>query len=305
MKTIELDMTLNQRQEYPSPGQCIYCGDASAVLTDEHITPYAIGGNGVIFRKASCKPCARTINDGFEQYVLRTLWGPFRRRIHAPSRKKPKAETRTLVFKLMDDFGDEGAERVTLEVPIEKVPLHVPLWTLPLPGIMTGEQPSSEIKGRAWTRLRSKEGDTYIAEVKAMTSHPGPIGLHVADVDAAKLLRFLIKTAHAHAIAELGLDAFTPFAPDLILGRSDHYCHFVGCSGEVSEPLQTDKVIELGHGSYRGIETSLVIVRMRVFGFYGTPEYYVVVGERPSTPEEAAGARAAPEGSWGSLRSQA
>lgn len=301
MKRIELDLEKKERHEYPSLGRCIYCGDADCELTDEHISPYAIGGDGLIFRKASCIPCASLINKEFEQYVLGSLWGPFRRRIDAPSRSrgKRKSETRTLTFGLLDDELKESADPVKMEVPIEKVPLHLPLWSLPPPGIVTGEAPSTEIKGRAWTRFRGPEGDKLLAEVKAQTSHPGPVVLRVSSVDPTKLLRFLAKTAHAYAVAELGYDGFNHFTPEIILGRSSHYCHYVGCTGVVSHPMQDSKVIDLAYGAYPGAERSLVVIRVQVFGIYGTPEYLVAVGERAATPEEMEDAKITPEGSWG------
>ncbi len=307
MKTTSLDMLLNERQEYPSPGRCIYCGDTERELTDEHITPYAIGGDGVIFRKASCKPCAKTINDEFEQHVLRSMWGPFRRRIEAPSRsrskrKKAEPETRTITFRLLDDDLNEAADPVKMEVPIEKVPLNLPLWLLPPPGIVKGEPPSPEIKGHAWTRFRAPEGDALIAQVQAQTSHPGPIALRASEVNQVKLFRFLAKTAHAYAVAELGYDGFTHFATDIILGRSQNYCHLVGCMSDATEPMQNANVIELGYGAYPGAERSLVVIKVQVFGMYGTPIYLVAVGDRPATAQEVQDAKATPEGSWGHPR---
>jgi 5-methylcytosine-specific restriction endonuclease McrA len=47
------------RKEYPSFGECIYCGALAneTKLTDEHIIPFSLGGKAVILN-GSCMVCA-------------------------------------------------------------------------------------------------------------------------------------------------------------------------------------------------------------------------------------------------------
>src|SRR3546814_4848160 len=74
---------------YEPVGYCIYCGADSdpSGLTDEHIIPRALGGDRIL-QKASCKPCQRTINHEFENYVLGKMFGVARAQLSAPFRKK-------------------------------------------------------------------------------------------------------------------------------------------------------------------------------------------------------------------------
>lgn len=52
------------------------------------------------------------------------------------------------------------------------------------------------------------------------TGHPGPVAFKVGDVHEGVLLRFMAKTAHAFAIAKLGLNAFRPLLTEIILRES-------------------------------------------------------------------------------------
>ena len=39
-------------------GRCIYCGTTEGKLSEEHITPYGLGGL-LVLQEASCERCAR------------------------------------------------------------------------------------------------------------------------------------------------------------------------------------------------------------------------------------------------------
>jgi hypothetical protein len=55
---------------------------------------------------------------------------------------------------------------------------------------------------------------------------------------AAACARMIAKIAHAFAVADQGLDKFTPLLPDVVLGRSDNLADLIG--GEMPcPPLRT------------------------------------------------------------------
>ena len=103
-----------ERQKFPSPGECIYCGARGdgVELTDEHIIPFSLGGNVEILQ-ASCKACA-AVTSGLELHLGRTvLWD---HRVHAkiPTRR-PKERPDTLPARVSVAFGEEQ----TLHLPFK------------------------------------------------------------------------------------------------------------------------------------------------------------------------------------------
>ncbi|OYW83324.1 MAG: hypothetical protein B7Z22_12775, partial [Hyphomonas sp. 32-62-5] len=136
MKSVHLDLSKDERFDFPSINRCIYCGSSNRKLTDEHLVPYSLTGHGVIFRQASCEQCAQRFNREFEQHVLTKMWGPFRERIAAPSRSRKKGkseEARDIHFKLLNVVADELVEvgdHYARAIPISKLPLAFPSWRL-------------------------------------------------------------------------------------------------------------------------------------------------------------------------------
>jgi len=86
----------------------------------------------------------------------------------------------------------------------------------------------------------------------------------------------LAKIAHAYAVAELGLDSFTPFLSDIILNKSPMYIgHYVGGlrHDEKGDDLHHIEISNFGAKRY-------VVVEIRLFANRTLPLYVVVVGER-------------------------
>jgi hypothetical protein len=126
-----------ERQKFPSPGECIYCGvrGDNVELTDEHVIPFSLGGNVEILR-ASCKPCA-AITSKLELHLGRNvLWD---HRVHGkfPTRRS-KDRPDTLPARVSVGFGEEQ----TLHLPIQDHPYFLPMPIWGLPGVLTGAQPS-------------------------------------------------------------------------------------------------------------------------------------------------------------------
>jgi len=86
-------------KRHPSPGKCIYCGDTTSPRTEEHVLPYAIAGNMLVFEDACCPTCQKKILE-FEQPTLQESFKHVRYKIGAPSRSKSKGKKKKKAKKL-------------------------------------------------------------------------------------------------------------------------------------------------------------------------------------------------------------
>jgi hypothetical protein len=283
------DYSKRETKRYPSPGRCIYCGRSNVPLEDEHIIPFALAGDTIVFEKASCRTCAETINREFESYCLSTTLGSFRARIGAPTRNKADREKeRPIKMARLDDDGNP-IEVHSLSMKPEQLPLLLLSWRLPVPGIfIVGREPHEEILGEGWARFDEDGANAYVTVYRKITGHTGNVGLNVAKLDPPKYFRFLAKMAHAMAVAEFGYDAFEPFLPDIILGKSKTYCHYIGGEMEVPEPEDSEVSCRIHVNELAGDEDSLITVHVQLFPNYGSPIHHVVAGRRALTEESIA-----------------
>src|SRR5712691_9770510 len=109
---------------YLPVGKCIYCGatsysaDDTRPLSDEHIIPYALGGDRVL-PQASCKACA-TITGTTEQIALRGILRGPRREIGLKSRKGHPD--------VLPMYGHRKGAVYRLDIAAEDYPLFLLLW---------------------------------------------------------------------------------------------------------------------------------------------------------------------------------
>ena len=88
----------------------------------------------------------------------------------------------------------------------------------------------------------------------------------------------LAKTAHAYAVAELGIDNFTALLPKAIIGKKPwHSAYLVGGFTERVPPSKAIYEVEIQEGPAPD-GTPLIGVRVRFFGGMGAPTYLVIVG---------------------------
>ncbi len=274
---VTLNAEQNERAEFPSPGRCIYCLSADKKLTDEHVVPYGLGGDAVIFRKASCEECAREINR-YESVVLQKALGRQRLQLDTPTRnRKSRPEKIPHEFALLDGHRKIVRTVVRHLTWQESILTHTG-WQAPPVGILTGRSPTDQIEGRPWYYCDGERVSEVQAEVKAETGHDGEVAFKVGDVHQGALLRFMAKTAHAFAAAKLGLDGFKPLLADIILNRSNTLTYFVGAS-DAPEPVGDTNSFEMKCGEYPVGDKRYVVVWLRLFGLLGGPAYVVAVGE--------------------------
>jgi hypothetical protein len=280
MRLSEYDLDKHEGQRVPSPGRCIYCLGTDN-LTDEHVIPFALGANTIIFRDASCRKCAETIQP-YEQEVLRKQLGVFRAQVDAPSRNKKKSRIRhaDLKFVEIDDDGRAIRDLGKRNYPIEEVPLTLALWQLPEASKLKPETEAEDDHGKPWAYCDMVVAQKLNQSVAAETGSRHT-AVEVAEVNRGHFLRFLAKTAHAFAVAALGLDAFRPFLKDIILNCSDDFSKYVG-GGPRAAPHEVDPstttLLTIGQVD-DGPAKGLIVVRLQIYPQLGSPAYIVIVGE--------------------------
>tara|TARA_E500000318_G_scaffold56155_1_gene52239 strand:+ start:6343 stop:7224 length:882 start_codon:yes stop_codon:yes gene_type:complete len=283
MKTKVYELDKYEKRSIPSVGACIYCSQPFShdELTDEHIIPFALGHNSLVFKNASCKSCAAIIQP-YEQEVLRKQLGNFRLQVDAPSRTKKKNRPKQVIipFVAVDSRGSITRELGSRAFPLEKAPLVLNLWWLPEARIIRGNTGTDKDRGQPWSYVESRVNE-IIRTVSEQTGEAN-VAMKLGEVNRNHFLRFLAKTAHAYAVAELGMDGFTPFLNDLILNKSDDLSIYVGGTPVDERKVDPAETLLISIG---GTE-EFVAVYFQCYPLLGSPAYGIVVGKRNDKTEE-------------------
>lgn len=279
------DLELRETVRKPTLGQCIYCGDDQGKLTDEHVIPYALGGHTAIFKKASCVACAKTIQK-YEQRILRGQLGVFRARIGAPTNNpKDRPTHQKLHFVEVDRSGRQIRDLGSRTFAIEDAPLNLSVWQLAPPRILGEMRTEQEHVGLPWASISHSETQKALAMrlARAVAEETGVahVAIKVDTINREDFLRFLVKTAHAYAVFEKGLEAFRPLTTDLILCRDNDLAQYVG-GGPINPHYKSSpaNMTELSIGVVTdGPAAGHTAVYIRLYPLLGTPPHVVVVGE--------------------------
>lgn len=257
---------------YPPVGHCIYCGETKLPIgedrfTDEHIIPLGIGGN-LILPEASCTICQRLINNQIETPILQHEWRAFRDRKGFPSRKKKARATRTHIPATRVD----GSR---LSIPIQDHSTPVPLYRFHEPRLLSKRVIPT--LNHHWTMSILASGDEETAMQRKYSDWNKQ---HEFITRPHLFARMLAKIGYSYTVAEYGAPpAFTPFAPQIILGISEDWTELVGGSLEFPLPIPGgDHVTNI---SIRGTgpDTGYILVEIRLFSQIVMPLYWVVVGQ--------------------------
>lgn len=255
-------------ETFPPAGVCIYCGKSGTVhaLTNEHIVPLALGGM-YILPASSCGECTR-ITGRFEQVILRGCLRGIKERMTLPTRSKIRPRTLPL-------FAVNGDESVTAHVRVE----HYPAIAM-LPAI-----PGPTLNGRY---LPSRPADTHWAFVPALDLETlerdyGIRSFSTSAINVEAFARMLAKIAHAGAAAQLGLSAFQPCLPGVILSdRARGYERYIGwwSEPETMEATPENRLMHvLSFGTIDHDGHRYLTGRLRLFANYGAPSYMIIVGQ--------------------------
>ena len=267
------------RKEYPSFGECIYCGAKAGdtELGDEHVVPFSLGGNAIILN-ASCKECAKETSKCELELGRKILWD-FRTHIGEQTRR-PKDRPKELPFTVSIN----SAPRETLTVRIEDHPFFTPMPVWGKPGIIMGSQPSAIFEVYKahvfyWVPPNIREtlnlGDGDFAELPFAEFR----------IDHERYARAIAKIAYCQAVAFYGLHGFRRLVlPDLILGHYPNIPYFVGSPLVDPQPPTNPKIKHVVNISI--VERSgqrLILGEVRLFSNSGTvdhgsPTYQVICG---------------------------
>lgn len=280
MILLEYDIDQSPARRLPSPGKCIYCRKAGVSLTAEHVIPFALGKNATILEGACCNDCQK-ITQPYEQRVLRDQLGIFRAMVEAPTRQK-KDRPKVIELSLVEIAGGTvGRDLGTREIPIAEGPLILNLWQSPPPAILGGEIDAAKADGAPWCYIEKERAGPLLIKIAREEGVEG-VGIVLSPVSRLDYLRFLAKTAHAYAVAEVGIDAFEPCLNDIILNRSDDLAWFVGDMPNVTSlegPSGHSFKLTLGQTPPElGAAGGLIVVFMQFWAELGSPPHLVVVG---------------------------
>jgi hypothetical protein len=254
-------------------GQCIYCGSTDD-LTDEHVLPYALGGQ-LVLNQASCKTCA-TITGKLEQKLLRGHWWPYRKKLGLQTRN-PDASKELKRVKITKTDGTI----IDAEMPLESF-VAAMVFKLAPPAILSGNEASGEPYAKdAFFKLLGAMPKEAMVDGKRYLLAPHDKIKFPVHFDSGELTRFLAKVAHGFAISKEGLSAFSEFyLPEFILGKTDGIQTYVG---GYESPIIT---ATLPGGGYNRMmirtRGNLISVCIQLFIDEGDPPpiYEIVVGKK-------------------------
>lgn len=270
-----------------SPGCCIYCNNHSENLTDEHVIPYALGAHVISIKDACCVKC-QAIIQRYEQEVLKKQLGTFRAKFGAPSRTKPKdrpSEMR-ITFTEIDKHGQQLRDLGYKKIPLAQAPWYIVLWESPPPAIFGLPVAPGFEKGRLWDTGDRAAIDSICQEV-GRDKGAKFVKAQIGSISRDMYLRWLAKTAHAFAVAQLGLDKFKPFLQDIILNRTQEIEKYVGDTSSHKDRNIEFKCDDEAKGWFNirlkldpdGRYANLVLVFIQLFPEFKTPVHCVVVGD--------------------------
>jgi hypothetical protein len=240
------------------------------VITDnlrrEHIIPHKLGGQ-LILHNACCVPCQDFINKEIETPTLKRMWLVPRTHLNLPT----SAKRSSLRLGRWKDSGETFPPDLTdLDFRFDDVPLD----THPLRIIFSKFLPPGILWNRALTDQFTITGIDAFVDQKATPPSDSP-DERTADFQPFSpdlLCRSIAKMAHSGAIAELGVDAFAPMLPDIIMKRSSHISHLVG--SQIGKGHRKQALHEI----LLTIKRGFVIASVQLFARFGLRPFHVVVG---------------------------
>jgi hypothetical protein len=280
MRIDEFDLEKREKAEVvPSPGKCIYCYEVlpPEKLTDEHVIPYALAADTLIFEKSCCTVCQKEITR-FEQNVLRHQLGAFRAQVDAPTRKKKDRLKEVVIhFIEVDDEANQIRDLGKRTIPIEKAPLVINLWQSPPPRI---QQETVSRPDQPWTYFVKSEVDALNKQIREETG-ANHVAMSLGNVNRVHYLRFLAKTAHAFVSANIGPDSFEPYLTDVILNKTDDVGLYVGDVPGVHEFAENhESTLQISMGRLTaGPAAGSIAVYLQLYPSLKSPEHMIIVGK--------------------------
>lgn len=250
---------------------CIYCGATPARLTNEHVFPYALGGE-LVLPKSSCSECAHKTSQ-LELFVLRRMFGKTRTKLNMRSRKPDKRPKKYPIAVMMPD----GSQR-DHEVAGDEYPFHCTIPTYPPARALRGLLPSEvdELRIGVWSLCDEEQVERLKFQYGA-----ADISLHMMDLNSSVFCRFLAKMAHGYAFAT-EIQDYIPLTREFILGAEVDPNFLVGCEDAITFQSDTDQGLFLRTWMSRTFYRGFVVAFIQFFPSENAPVYHVLVGMMPS-----------------------
>jgi hypothetical protein len=248
--------------------ECLYCHRKPPEvtrLTDEHILALSLGGYPIL-PKSSCPDC-QIVTHKFETILTGNVLLDIRTYLGVRSRRPKDRPT-----SLPTDIG---------RVPVHQHPAYLALPDLEYPEILGFPKVFGPSEFRFRIHTKPDTGQRH----KALGGVGVPINFNI------RALRLtLAKTAHAYAMAELGLNSFQPLLPDLILGRMLNHEWLTGAMPHANRhperhPKHRNRLPLLYHlielkRAQSVIGGNFLKCEITLFKPLGMPVYQVIVGTR-------------------------
>lgn len=269
---MEIELHQFSRKKFPPVGTCIYCGAPGT--REEHVIPYALGGN-VVLPNASCPAC-EAITSYVDGVLGRGIFGAMKSSLKIQKRKRKSEQVVSIVFET-----ESGQE--TRTIPISDAPPFLLLQCFDGPGALEGRPPSPAVCKDNWVWVSDK-----FRQYSDNLRKPGDKKWTLAfQFNTDVFIRGLAKIAHGFATAHFGFGTFKPFLPNLILGKDKNSGFLVGGWAPATEPAQLPqgRIEAVGHElSFMqfGDDVTghrLLVASVRLFPFTGAPTYCAVLGE--------------------------
>jgi hypothetical protein len=177
---------------------------------------------------ASCRTCA-TETGRMEERNCYTMLNRMRFYLKIPSRKHRRKE-RPVRF----TFIDHNDVQRTIEIPAAEDPRGLLLPTFPGIRLFTNDHPAFLNKEPEIGHWRYGPPD---AEAQALMAKHGANAAST-DLEPLTFARLIAKIGFSFAVAESGIDSFTPVITDLTLGKTTDWNQYVG-AGLARVPLNS------------------------------------------------------------------
>jgi hypothetical protein len=256
--------------------RCIYCNagtyepDTTRRLADEHIIPEGLGGH-LLLPESSCRSC-EAITSGFEGACLRRLFGAMRVFLNMPS-KRPKDRPTTIPVIVNATHAQDG---VWADAPAHMYPVAVALVQFQAPVLLGGPIGNRSYDAvKLHLLLSPLDLDRRVKEIERYLNVQNvQVGWHLS----FEILRLIAKIAHSYLTAEIGHGNFAPLLlPSIRSYDHDEITRFVGQMDANEDRTVSGHV--LSHEEVGIDSRQYHLVRVRLFGAYGLPEFVAVTGE--------------------------
>lgn len=244
---------------------CIYCNDRSDNLTDEHIVPFALGGN-MVLPKSSCKKCAAKTS-AYEGKTCQETLKYIRLRYGFPTRR-PKKKPKTINIGTIEEQGRIGHKKI----PVEEYAIGAFLLNCEHAGIRLGTPPDEDVFRHTVKCYPTDDLNKF----KAKHNWDGKGTFRFHPVDYAQTI---IKMCYSYVVAHIGTELFIPICTNYIVSTDKNVSYVFGQVGEnepkkgITAAWNFEICIEKVH------EIAYIKCYFSMIPGMGTPIYEVFIGK--------------------------